>query len=229
MKTVSLNASLREKSGTRSVLREIRNKGFVCGVVYGGGKEPLNVSVNLNDLIKIIKESRNAIVTLKIDSKEEELVIIKEIQKDAITDKIIHVDFNRISTDKKIDLKVPIRFVGEPYGVKTQGGIAEYDMRELSIRCFPKDIPNEIAIDVSSLKIGDSLRVKDLKFEKFEIRENPENLIVSIVSTKEEEIAPTVSPTQPEVIEKGKKTEEEIGEGKKEEVKKEEPKKEEKK
>ena len=204
---------------------------YIPAILYGRGlKESYPCMVNRKEFIQIIKSnSRNAVFNCKLEDGRVFPTLIKEIQKDAITDKIIHVDFNRISTDKKIDLKVPIRFVGEPYGVKTQGGIAEYDMRELSIRCFPKDIPDEIAIDVSSLKIGDSLRVKDLKFEKFEIRENPENLIVSIVSTKEEEITPAVSPTQPEVIEKGKKTEEEMLEGKKEEVKKEEPKKEEKK
>jgi large subunit ribosomal protein L25 len=141
-----------------------------------------------------------------------------------VTDKIIHVDFSRISTDRKIDIKVPIKFIGEPYGVKTQGGIAEYDMRELTVRCFPSDIPDEINIDVSSLKIGDSIRVKDLKFDKFEIRENPENLIISIISTSEEaESVPQAQPSQPEVIEKGKKAEAE--EGAKKEEKKEEKKK----
>jgi large subunit ribosomal protein L25 len=224
MKTVFLNASLREKSGTRSVLRDIRNKGVVAGVVYGGNKSPINVSVNLKDLLKIIKESRNSLITLKMENGSEDLVIIKEIQKDVVTDKIIHVDFSRISTDRKIDIKVPIKFIGEPYGVKTQGGIAEYDMRELTVRCFPSDIPDEITIDVSSLKIGDSIRVKDLKFDKFEIRENPENLIVSIISTSEEaESVPQAQPSQPEVIEKGKKAEAE--EGAKKEEKKEEKKK----
>ena len=211
MKSVSLSANLRKESGRRSVLREIRNKGFVVGVVYGGDKPPVNVSVNLKDLIKIIRESKNSLITLKLEDGREELVIIKDIQKDVITDKIIHVDFNRISPNKKITLKVPIKFLGEPYGVKAQGGLVEYDMRELTIRCLPSDIPDEISIDVSGLRIGDSIRVKDLKFERFEIRENPENLIVSIVSTTQEPESVQVqsAPSQPEVIEKGKKAESE--------------------
>jgi len=211
MKSVSLTANLRESSGRRSVLRDLRNKGFVAGIVYGGNKEPVNISVELKALLKILSQSRNSLISLKIDNNEESLVVIKDIQKDVVTDKIIHVDFNRISTDKKIDVKVPIKFVGEAYGVKTQGGIAEYDMRELMVRCLPQDIPDEITIDISSLKIGDSIRVKDLKFEKFEIREKPENIIVSIISTREESETPSTQaqPSQPEVIEKGKKAESE--------------------
>lgn len=225
MNNVILNAVLREGVGVRGKLRSIRESNMIPAIIYGSGKEPLAVSVNMSEILKVLKDSKNSIITLKTD-KGEEKVIIKEVSKHVVTDKIIHIDFSRVSMDKKIDIKVPIKFLGEPYGVKTQGGVAEYDMRELEIRCLPADIPHEIPIDISALKIGDSIRIKDLKFDKFEIRENPENLIISIISAKEEEVTPqaAAAPEQPEVIEKGKKAEGEGAEAGKEAGKKEEKK-----
>ncbi len=210
MSNIVLNCSLREKPGVRSYLRNIRETNKVPAVVYGANKEPVNIIVDLKEISKILKTTKNPLITLKSD-KWEENVIIKDISKHVVTDKIIHIDFLRVAMDKKIDIKVRIKFIGEPYGVKTQGGIAEYDMRELNVRCLPKDIPEEIPIDISSLKIGDSIRVKDLKFDKFEIRENPENLIISIISAKEEIVTPTLQtqPQQPEVVAKGKEAKEE--------------------
>lgn len=214
MKEYVLNAQLREKAGVRSNLRKLRDTGFIPSVVYGAGKENTTVYVNYKELLKILKEAHNAIIKLKYADKEEK-VIIRDIQKHVVTGRIIHVDFGRIRMNEKIDVVVPIKFVGEPYGVKVQGGIVEYEMRELEIRCLPDNIPNEIEIDISNLKIGDAIRIKDLKPEKYEIRENPENLIVSVISVREEEVsAPTETPEQPEVIEKGKKKEEEVAESK---------------
>lgn len=209
MERFVLNAVLREKPGVRGVLRNIRNSGMVPAVVYGGNDKPVNISVNMKEFLSLYKMAGNSVITLKYGEKED-MVVVKDIQKHVVTDKIIHIDFNRVAMDKKIDIKVPLKFVGEPYGVKTQGGIAEYDIREVTVRCYPKDIPHEIVVDISSLKIGDSIRIKDIKQDKFEIRENPENIVVSIISAKEES---TASPTaqaqqQPEVIEKGKKSEE---------------------
>lgn len=225
MEDIVLKSFLRDNPGVRSKLRAIRKANMVPGVVYGGNKPAVNVSVDLNDIIKILKKSRNSILTLKSDSFEEK-VIIKDFSKHVVSDKIIHIDFQRVSLDKKIDIKVPIKFIGQPYGVKTQGGVVEYDMRELEIRGIITEIPKEIEIDISNLKIGDSIKVKDLKYDKFEIREHPENIIVSVISVKEEEltVAKPQESVQPEVIEKGKKEkegEEEKGSQAKESSKKE--------
>jgi large subunit ribosomal protein L25 len=206
MDNIIINAAKRADAGVRGKLKNLRDSKMVPGVIYGGKKEPITVSVSINDLLKILKDSKNSVVTLKYDDTEEK-VIIKNIQKHVVTDKIIHVDFNRVLMDKKVDIKVPIKFIGEPYGVKTQGGLIEYDMRELNIRCLPADIPQEITIDIAPLKIGDIVRVKDIKAERFELRDNPENIIISIVTAKEEIVAQSqpAEATQPEVIEKGKK------------------------
>lgn len=228
MDNIIINAATRADAGVRGKLRNLRDSKMVPGVIYGAKKEPVTVSVGINDLLRILKDSKNSVITLKYDNTEEK-VIIKNIQKHVVTDKIIHVDFNRVLMDKKVDIRVPIKFKGEPYGVKTQGGLIEYDMRELNIRCFPSDIPQEITIDMTPLKIGDIVRVKDIKAEKFELRDNPENIIISIVTAKEEVITPsqTAEIAQPEVIEKGKKSAE--GEESSKEAAAKEAKKEEKK
>ena len=208
MERFVLNAVMRDKIGVRGNLRELRSKGMIPAVVYGGDSKPESISVDMREFLNLIKKAKNSVITLRYNGRED-LVVVKDIQKHVVTDKIIHIDFNRVAMDRKIDIKVPIRFVGEPYGVKAQGGIAEYDIREVVVRCYPKDIPNEIVLDISSLRIGDSIRIKDIKQDRFEIRENPENIVISIISAKEEEpsVAQPQQPTQPEVIEKGKKSE----------------------
>ncbi|MEF3281002.1 MAG: 50S ribosomal protein L25 [Elusimicrobiota bacterium] len=207
MKEIVVNAAIRSKPGVRSELKNLRNSKMVPAVIYGSDRKPVNISVNAIDIEKVLKEARNSIITIKYNNAEEK-VIIKELHKHVVTDKIIHVDFHRVMMDKKIDIKVPIKFIGEAYGVKTQGGLIEYDMREITVRCLPANIPANIEVDLTNLKIGDSIRIKDLKSEKFEIRENPENIIVSVISAKEEIATPAATQTeQPEVIEKGKKAE----------------------
>lgn len=210
MEKFVLNAVIRENAGVKGTLRELRTKGMIPAVVYGGNTEPQSISINMKEFVNLIKKAGNSVITLMYNGRED-LVVVKDVQRHVVTDKIIHVDFNRVAMDKKIDIKVPLKFIGEPYGVKTQGGIAEYDIREVTVRCYPKDIPHEIVIDISSLKIGDSIRIKDIKQDKFEIRENSENIVISIISTKEEDTTtsqPQQTTTQPEVIEKGKKAEE---------------------
>lgn len=216
MEQLLLNAVSREAAGVKGKLSSLRAQGVIPAVVYGAEKDSQTISVNEKEFVSIMKKGHNAIIKLKSD-KNEDSVIVKEIQRHVVTGKIIHVDFYRISMKEKIEVKVSLKFVGEAYGVKTQGGIIEHDMRELTVKCLPADIPHEISVDVSNLKIGDSIRVKDLKLEKLEIKEDAERIIASVITAKEEvveKVAATPEGAQePEVIAKGKK-EEEGAEGK---------------
>ncbi len=211
MEQLLLNASLREKTGVRGVNSSLRTQGIVPAVVYGTEKKSLSLSINEKEFVSIMKKGHNAIIKLKYD-KVEDSVIVKEIQRHVVSGKIIHVDFYRISLKDKIEVKIPLKFVGEAYGVKTQGGIIEHDMREFTVRCLPSDIPQEIVVDVTNLKIGDSIRVKDIKVEKVEIKEDGERIVASVITPKEEvieKVAATPGGAQePEVIAKGKKEEE---------------------
>ena len=130
---------------------------------------------------------------------------------------------------------MPFKFTGEAYGVKTQGGIIEHNMRELTIKCLPADLPKELVVDISGLHMGDSIRIKDLRYDRIEIKEDQEHIIASVIAAKEEEVAAPAAATaeagaEPELVAtKGKKEEEgEAAEGKpeaKKEEKKAEPRK----
>ncbi len=211
MEQLLLNALTREKAGVKGKLSALRKEGRIPAVVYGADKNSQAVEVNEKEFTAIMKKGHNAIIKIKYGAAEDS-VIVKEIQRHVVSGKIIHVDFYRISMKEKIEVKVPLKFVGEAYGVKTQGGLIEHDMRELTVRCLPGDIPHEITVDVTNLKIGDSIRVKDLKRDKIEIKEDAERIVASVITAKEEVVekaaATPEGAQEPEVIAKGKKEEE---------------------
>jgi len=231
MEEVILTAMLRENTGVKGKLSALRKSGMIPAVIYGSSENPSHVSISEKDLLRILKSGKNAVVKINYANKQEN-VLLKDIQRDVVTDKVIHVDFQRISLTNKIEVKVPIKLTGEAYGVKAQGGIIEHNMRELTVRCLPVEIPKEIVVDITNLHIGNSIRIKDLKYENIEIKEDPEHIIASIIAPKEEKLqtisAQSTSGSEPEVIAKGKKEETTEAGATKQEAKASEPKKEEK-
>ncbi len=206
---------------TKGKLKELRKKGYIPAVAYGGKHQPYHLYVKFKTLNNLIKQTsiEGTIFTLKFQDKEFP-VIIKEIQRDPITDNPIHIDFQIISLKEKVEVKVPIRIVGEEVALKHTGGIIDYPVRELRIKCLPKDIPPYIELDVSNLKIGQAITVKDIPQEKFTILESPDTIIVHILSKKAVEEVPTsgegiTTSQEPEVIAKGKKEKAEGSEEKK--------------
>ncbi len=204
---------------TKGKLKELRKKGYIPAVAYGGKNQPVHLFVRFKVINDLIKQTsiEGTVFTLKLQDKEYP-VIIKEIQKDPITDYPIHIDFQIISLKEKVEVKVPIHIVGEEIAIKQTGGMIDYPVREVRIKCLPKDIPQYIEVDVSKLKIGQAITVKDLPQEKFTILESPDTIIVHILAKKAvEEITPSVSATaaisqEPEVIGKGKKEEQQSNE-----------------
>lgn len=200
---------------TKGYLKQMRQKGYIPAVAYGAKVKPTNLWVKyktLNDLITKIASIEGTVFNIKIKDKEYP-VIIKEIQRDPVTDKPIHVDFQVISLKEKIEVKVPVRLVGEETVLRLTGGMIDFPVRELRVKCLPKDIPEYIEIDISNLKIGQAITVKDIPQEKFVILDPPETLVVHILSKKVEEVVPTevttAAPQEPEVISRGKKEKEE--------------------
>lgn len=221
MEMVVLTAELRELS-SHGKLNSTRKGGWIPAVLYGSEKSRSSNGKQKNALLKVNEKAflktvgtnkrSNVVLELKWGDQTAH-VVIKEIQRDILTRQVIHIDFQRISMTEKIEVMVPIRIVGEAPGVKLSGGILEHVTRELKILCLPKDIPSEIAADVSQLEIGQGLSVKDLK-EIPGVRNlsDPNLLVVNIVApTVLEEIAAPAAATtaEPEVIAKGKKPEEE--------------------
>jgi large subunit ribosomal protein L25 len=212
MNEIVLEAEKREAT-TRGLINVMRRNGRIPGIAYGAGKEPMALSVEEKHLQRVIhsERGRNALISLKVAGTSHP-VLIKEIQRHAITRAILHVDFHRVSLKQKVEASVPVRLKGEAPGAKLSGGVLEHLIREVKVTCLPTEIPPALDADVSALQIGDSLKVKDLKIPTgVELLDDPEGVMVSVVSptileepTVEAAAAPEAAVTEPEVIKKGK-------------------------
>lgn len=164
----------------KNAAKKLRRQGLVPGVVYGPGREPVPVSVSDRDLMRV---ARIAGYTKLIDldiAGDKRVVLIKELANDPIKDSVIHVDFQEVRMDREIQTLVPIVFVGEDKR-ESDGGIISAGLRELAIRCLPSAIPDAIEVDISGMKIGDTLLVSDLSLPEGVICEDdPEEVVVSI-------------------------------------------------
>lgn len=233
MKDVILAAKVRQEKGTH-LARRMRNSGVIPAVLYGSNEGAVSLAIGERDFQKVIHGAtgENVILNLKIDDEQkgDKTAIVKEIQRDPVNQRIVHVDFKAISLKEKIKVNVPIQTIGEAPGIK-EGGVLEYFLRELEIECLPTNIPEHITVDVSTLGINASVHVRDLVLPDKDVRivTPGDRMLVSIVPpTVLEEKAPAadavvaeVAPVEPEVIKKGKKEGEgEAGETKEEKEKK---------
>lgn len=166
MEQFKLKASLRTEKGKQEV-KKLRAKGTVPGVVYHRGEEPIHVIVQEKELLSVIHVAggENVVVSLAVEKDKKSksrMVILKEVQHDPVKRNILHVDFNEISLTEKIIVDVELLSIGEPIGVKQQGGFLDHPVRQIKIQCLPTDIPKNIQVDVSGLKLNDSIHVRDL-------------------------------------------------------------------
>jgi large subunit ribosomal protein L25 len=229
MKTIELAVEKRSTIG-KGEARRSRAAGRIPAVVYGAGKPNVPISVDRKILSDAFREGagENAIFLLKLaGSDQSRHAMIRELQRDPVSRKPVHIDFVRVLMDVKIKVEVPIEVVGIAKGVKTDQGILDVVTREIEIECLPTDIPAHIPVDVTELAIGDAIRISDLKpVAGVTIVDNPEKVVLHVTHpTREEEPAAAVAegaaePTEPEVLKKGKAaTEEEAPEGEKPEKK----------
>jgi large subunit ribosomal protein L25 len=190
-----LVASRREGTG-KGVARKLRASGQVPAVLYGHGMEPVSLSVDSRELVHLFHTGAgtNVLVDLVVDGAEH-LALPREIQRDHIRGRFVHVDFLVVRRDEKITITVPVRIVGESVGVKA-GGVLEHHLWDLQVECLPTNVPEAIEADVSALEIGSSLRVSDLVApEGATILTNPEESVVAVqqpqmaVELEEEEAA----------------------------------------
>jgi large subunit ribosomal protein L25 len=217
MKELILEAQKREPS-TKGTIRSMRKQGRVPGIVYGDKGTPTALSVDEKTLQQVIhsERGRNALITLKLDT-DSHPVLVKEIQRNAITRAILHIDFHRVSLKQKVEASVPIHVKGEAPGVKLGGGVLEHVSREALVRCLPTEIPASIDVDVSNLQIGQAVKAKELPIPAgIELLLDPEAIIINIVAPTilEEPAAgavPEATTAEPEVIKKGKVEEGEEG------------------
>jgi large subunit ribosomal protein L25 len=203
----------------RNAIKRVRKEGLIPGVIYGVGQEPINLEVNRRQLSTVLahSSSENILLELEIvdgDNKRNSLAMIQEVQHHPIQRQILHVDFHAVSATEKITAEVPIETVGEPIGVKTNGGLLEHNLRDLEVECLPGDLPDRIEVDVTGLDINQSIHVKDLKLPPGVEAVTDGELTVVAVSAARVEEEPTealgATPAAPEVI-TAKKPEEGAG------------------
>lgn len=211
---VKLKAHPREEQGKQAA-KHLRSRGMIPAVVYGHGERTISISIDGSEFKRILKREKgdNIIVDLSFDENGSKKTIIKEIQRNPVTSEIIHVDFQHLIPTEEIEIDVPIILVGTSAGVK-EGGLLEHILRKVSVRCLPKDIPSHLELDVSELKIGESIHVSDLHIKGGEILDHPEETVVTVLmprgyAVEEEEEAVAEEEAVPEEEEKEKPAEQE--------------------
>jgi large subunit ribosomal protein L25 len=176
-----LKAERRDQTG-KETAHKVRAAGRVPAVVYGRGMDPLHVSVDSRELYHLLHTDAgvNVLVDLRVDG-DHFLALPREVQRDLIRGRFIHVDFLRIARDEKITVEVPVHLTGESHGVK-EGGVVEHHLWTLQVECLPTDVPTHIDADITKLGINESLKVSDLRPpEKGTILTPPEEIVVSVV------------------------------------------------
>lgn len=217
MAEVTLEVSRREKAG-KGIARKLRQEGRVPAVVYGAHKEPVAISVDrkaVTDLIQKSDHGVRSIFLLKMAGTEQQRhAMIKDIQINPLNRKMEHIDFVRVLMDEAVRVTVPVHIVGTAPGVK-EGGMLDTQLRDLHIECLPNQIPDAIEVDISGLEMHTFIRVSELKLpEGVKVLDDEDRVVVGVTHIRAEvvEAAPVDAaavPAEPEVITKGKKTEEE--------------------
>ena len=213
-KDFKVQAKVRDGRGKNDA-RRARREGLVPITVYGGGAETVAAVAPARELAAILRSEsgRNTIFTIDVEGVGISEVMFHDRQIDPVKGRLIHADLTRLVKGQKIEVTVPLHLVGEPIGVKEKQGVLEQIIREVEIRCEPRQIPDSLDVDVSNLDVHELLHVSDIAVgEGVEILTDAEQVIatVGIVKEEVEAVTPTEGeePAEPEVIGKGKKEEE---------------------
>jgi len=166
MKSVALTAFPRTL-GRRGGSKKLRTSGRIPAVIYGRAKTPQSLEIDarqLNDLVHR-SASENVLVDLAVndDPRPKRLALVQDIQHHALSGKMLHVDFHEVAEDEKVSIMVPVDATGEASGVKNSGGVLEHVLFKVKVRALPKDLPEQLSVDVSSLEIGQAIHIGDIK------------------------------------------------------------------
>ena len=177
------------KEQKKGPARRLRQKGFVPAIFYGRSAENILLAVKNDELVKLYKDKKNhAFIKLIIDDggnkKIEKLSLIKELQVQPLTGRFYHADFYEVDIKRKLIIDVSLRFIGKAIGVEN-GGELQHIKREVKVSCLPLDLPDHIDVDVTNLKIGDSIKIRDLKVvEGITMLDRPDATIASVAVIK---------------------------------------------
>ncbi len=215
MEKILLKADKRSELG-KGGARSLRRQDILPAVMYGV-KEPVALKMNRKEIQKLIYSGvgEHALITIELNegsNTSQHPVLVKDYQREPLTDELLHVDFIEVSLQKKINVTIPLVITKEPAGIK-MGGILQFRIREIEVECLPTQIPDKIGIDAGSFEIGHSLHVSDIPpIEGIKIVTDPSEVILSVSAPKEEVVAAPVeaaAAAEPEVIKAKGKAEEE--------------------
>jgi large subunit ribosomal protein L25 len=202
----------RDEKGSANV-RRMRRAGLIPGVIYGSGGEAHEVSLPQHEFEQMLHHhaGEQMMVSIELDGKDES-VLLKDVQHSPLSDMILHVDFQKVSLTEKLSVEITIELTGEPDGVKNEGGVLDHTLYSVEVECLPGDILEKIEVDVSALKMGDVLTIKDIELDKtkYEILLDEDIAVASV-------LAPRVAEEEVEEGEEGSSGEPEVITEKKEE------------
>ena len=209
MERVTLGVEKREKSG-KGGARSLRRSGVIPAILYKGGNS-LPVQLSGKELSQFISKTAGEQVIVNLQFPDDtKQAIVKNYQVDPVMGNLLHVDFQEISATEAIRVSVHVSVKGKAVGVKRDGGMLQYGIREIEIECLPDKIPGHIDVNITNLGIGQSIHVRDLRLDEgIKILTDPDEVLATVTALKEEAAAPA-APTEivePEVIKKGKKEE----------------------
>ena len=212
MAEVTLEVTRRERSG-KEFAKKLRQNNQIPAVVYGGHKEPVAITVErkaVSDLIQKSEHGIRSIFLLKMAGTDQQRhAMIKDMQMDPISRRMTHIDFVRVVMDEVVRLTIPVHLTGSSIGVK-EGGILDWQMRDLHVECLPNAIPDKIDVDITNLGLHQQVRISDLNLpEGVKVEEDAHRVIVGVTTARAEvvpEAAAAVEPgaAEPEVAKKGK-------------------------
>jgi large subunit ribosomal protein L25 len=204
-------------ANTRTVINKtsrstIRKNGRVPGIFYSRHNKPIAIDVLEKSIKPLVFTASTNLISLKVDDKEEYECVIKDVQFDPVTEKIVHIDLLGLTKDETFQLEVPILFIGSPVGIK-EGGILQQVLHKLQIECLPKDIPQHLDINIENLKLGESIHISDLNYENIKLLNPADAVVAAVTHPKVEKVATegegAETTAEPEVINKGKADKEE--------------------
>lgn len=202
-------AKAREGKFNKNAARRVRVAGKIPAVIYGAGSQPQALEVDPKAILKILysESGHNTIFDVEIAGQPTAKAMIVDTQFEPIKDQLIHIDLKRIALDKKMHVKVRVKLLGTPTGVKNDGGILDQVLREVEVECLPADIPSHIDVDVTGLGLHGVVRVADLPHsDKVSFLNAADATVAHVVSIREEAApaADAAAAAEPEVAKKGK-------------------------
>ncbi|HEX7151739.1 MAG TPA: 50S ribosomal protein L25 [Thermoanaerobaculia bacterium] len=208
MAEVTLEVTRRENTG-KGVARKLRANEKVPAVVYGGHREPVAITVDRKAVTELIHKSEHgirSIFLLKMAGTDQQRhAMIKDVQIDPISRRMQHIDFVRVVMDETVKVTIPVHVIGIAKAVKNEGGIMDWQVRELHVECLPNAIPDSIDVDVTELTGHAYLRVSDLQLpEGVKVLDDPERVVVGVTHARAEAEPAAEATAEPEVIKKGK-------------------------